>query len=334
MANYLVTGGTGQIGTYVCEELLKEGHTVVCQDYKPNMDNISHIAKRMTVVTGDVLDLSEFLETVKTNGVTRIIHLAASLVLESMQRPAKAVQTNCVGTNNVFEAMRILDIERTVYASSVSVYGTPRSLRPGVVDEDDYPNTPHDPYSFTKVTTELMGRFYRETYGLDIACMRLAATWGPGRYGGYTGQFNDYIRNVAIGRQVPFPDDFAYRDEKLRWFYVKDMGRCFTHVAQLEKSSIKRALYNAGMRVPFNGRDLISSLRALFPSQKLEFRELDAPTKLSATIAGPSGLDVDCSRFYQDLRFEPKYTLTTALIDMVSFERRRAGLPQIEVAGA
>ena len=334
MANYLVTGGTGQIGTYVCEELLRSGHKVVCHDFRPNLDNISHIAKKMTMVTGDVSDLGELLRTIKTNGVTRIIHLAASLVLDSMQRPAMAIQTNCVGTNNVFEAMRILDVERTVYASSVSVYGTPNSARAGIVDEDDYPNTPHDPYSFTKVTTELMGRFYRENYGLDIICLRLAATWGPGRYVGYTGQFNNFIKSVAVEKPVPFPDDFAYRGEKLRWFYVKDMGRCFTHVGQIERSGIKRALYNAGMRTPFNGRDLLTPLRSLFPSLELDYRELDSPTKLSATIAGPSGLDVDCSRFYEDLRFEPKYTLSSALADMINFERSRAGLPQIKVSGA
>ena len=61
----------------------------------------------------------------------------------------------------------------------------------------------------------------------------------------------------------------------------------------------------------------------------MEFRELTAPTKLSATIAGPSGLDIDCSRFYADLEFEPKYTLKMAVLDMINFERGRAGLPMV-----
>ena len=149
-----------------------------------------------------------------------------------MQSPKRAYQTNIMGTNNILEAARALGVERTVFASSISVYGSPHSKRPGIVDEDDYPNCPYDPYSTTKLATELMGRYYRETYGVNAVCLRLAAAWGPGRYGGYTGQFNDFIRRVAIGEQPKFPEDFAFRGAKLRWFYVKDAGRCFADVAQ------------------------------------------------------------------------------------------------------
>lgn len=326
MASFLVTGGTGQIGTYVCEELLREGHKVVCYDFKPNTENISHIANKLTVIGGDVVDLNELTIALRQHDVSHIIHLAAFLVLESMQRPAKAVQVNCMGTNNVFEAARMLDIQRTVYASSISVYGSPNSRRPGIVDEDDYPNCPSDPYSFTKQLTEQMGKFYGDTYGMDLVCLRLAAAWGPGRYRGYTGQFNDFVKSATTGKRTKLPDDFAYRNAKYRWFYVKDMGRCFTFVAQVDKSRVKRHLYNAGLAEPFNSRDVVNSIREVVRDSEIEFKELDTPTKLSATIAGPSGLDIDCSRFYQDLGFSIKYSLNEAIRDMANFERGKLGI--------
>ncbi len=327
MANYLVTGGTGQIGTFLCEELLDEGHKVVVYDYKPNMENLAKIANRVSLVVGDVTDMSELLITMKQNEIDHVVHLAAMVLLDSMQHPAKAYQVNVIGTNNVFEAARLLDVSKVVFASSVTVYGALKTRREGIADEEDYPNPPSDPYSTAKVAAELMGRHYRESYGLDFNAMRIAAAWGPGRYWGYTGRFNDFLRKTAVGEEAAFPADFVYRGEKLRWLYVRDVGRCFAHASGISRP--KSYLYNTGSRSPFNARDVVSILKSLFPESKIELTEIDAPTKVSATVAGPNGLDVDCSKLYDELGFEPRFDLASAVRDMVSFERTKAGLPPI-----
>jgi UDP-glucose 4-epimerase len=327
MGNYLVTGGTGQIGTFLCEELLSEGHNVVVYDFKPNMENLGPMAKKVTVVASDVTDMSELLNVIKQNSIDYIVHLAALVLFDSMQHPAKAYQVNIVGTNNILEAARILDVGKVVFASSVSVYGMPKTRRQGIADEEDYPNTPFDPYSTTKIADELMGRYYRETYGLDLNAMRITAAWGPGRYWGYTGQFNDFIRKVAVGEDAIFPDDFSYRGEKLRWMYVKDVGFCFAHTAQAPRT--KSYLFNLGSRSPFNAKDVISMLKTIVPERRMEIKERDTPSKVSATVAGPNGLDVDCSRLYDELGFEPRFTLAGALRDMINFERARMKLPLV-----
>jgi len=325
MGNYLVTGGTGQIGTFLCEELLAGGHKVVVYDFKPNMENLGPMAKKVVIAASDVTDTSELLTVIKQNAIDHIIHLAALVLFDSMQHPAKAYQVNIVGTNNVLEASRVLDVAKVIFASSVSVYGTPKTKKHGIADEDDYPNPPFDPYSTTKMADELMGRYYRETYGLDLNAMRITAAWGPGRYWGYTGQFNDFIRKVAVGEDAIFPDDFSYRAEKLRWMYVKDVGYCFAHAAKVPKT--KSYLFNLGSKSPFNAKDIITALRTIVPARKMELKERDTPSKVSVTVAGPNGLDVDCSRLYDELGFEPRFTLDSALRDMINFERARAKLP-------
>jgi nucleoside-diphosphate-sugar epimerase len=322
MASYLVTGGTGQIGSFLCEELLAEGHKLVCYDFKPNTENIAKIAGRVTVIPGDVTDMGELLAAIRQNSVDRIVHLAAMVLLDSIKRPAKAYQTNIMGTNDVLEAARLLDVEKVVFASSVSVYGLPRTRRDGIADEEDYPNPPPDPYSTSKLADELMGRYYRETYGMNLNSMRITAAWGPRRYWGYTGQFNDFIRKLAVGEDAVFPPDFAYRGEKLRWMYVKDVGRAFAHVAGVMKT--RSYLYNTGSRAPFNARDVVSILKSVLPNKSIELRELDNPTKVSATVAGPNGLDVDCTKLHEELGFRPSYTLEAAIKDMVDFERASA----------
>lgn len=324
MGNYLVTGGTGQIGAFLCEELVNAGHRVVCYDFKPNMDNVGRLANRLTVEAADVTDPTDLLHTIKENSVDHIIHLAALVLLDSIKHPARAYNVNIIGTNNVMEAARLLDVKKVVFASSVSVYGSLNPRRAGIADEDDIPNPPHDPYSTSKITNELMGRYYRESYGMDVTCMRITAAWGPGRYWGYTGQFNEFIRRAALGQDVPFPSDFSYRLEKLRWMYVKDVGYCFSFVSELPRRDY---LYNLGIMSPFNHKDVIESLSEILSGRKFEVKELDAPTTVSSGVAGPNGLDVDCTKLHNQLGFRPRFGLKSALDDMVRFERGKAGIP-------
>jgi UDP-glucose 4-epimerase len=320
---FLVTGGTGQIGGYVCRELLRRGHRVVVFDAQPNLDNIRDIADRVTLVRGDIVNLSELLGALKAHGGTHIIHLAALLVFESRLRPVEATEVNCLGTNNVFEAARLLDLEGVVYASSETVYGSASSYSKGQVDEDDYPLCPADPYSATKLFNERMGAFYREAYGLGLLCLRLTGAWGPGRYAGYTGQFNAFIRDVALGRPAKYPEDFAYRNAKLRWLYVKDAASCFVHAA-LQAKRARRPLYNAGSPSPFSASQVVEALKALVPDSRIELNLRESPTEVSSRVPGPSGLDVICSRLYSELGFAASYSLEQALSDMVGHERARA----------
>ena len=326
MAKVLVTGGTGQVGGFVCKELLDRGHEVVIFDYKPNLQNISEIASRVTLVNGDITNMGQLQDTVSANGITHVIHLAALLVLESKQKPSDALKVNCLGTNNIFEAARQLEMKRVVYASSVAVYGTPDSYSKLTLNEDDPPRCPVDPYSITKFLDETYGMYYGQTYGMDLICLRITATWGPGRYSGYTGQFNDFVRRVALGEAQKFPEDFAYKGSKLRWLYIRDTARVFAHCVEVEKQRLGRHLYNAGSRNSFAAPDLIEELRRLLPDSKIEFAETEKPTQVSLGIAGPSGLEVDCSRLYDELGFREEFGLRRAVRDMVDFERARAGL--------
>lgn len=329
MANILVTGGTGQIGAFVCEELVNRGNNVVIYDFRTNLNDIAHIADRVKVLSGDVLDFEDLVHVIKSNEITHVIHLAAMLVLESKERPAKSIRVNCDGTNNVFEVSRLLDIERTLFTSSVVVYGLPKYYPSMKVAEDDFPHCPPEPYSISKFVNESISQFYRETYAMDILCLRLTGAWGPGRYWGYTGRFNDFIRNVALEKHSVLPEDFAYKQARIRWLYVKEMASAIVFALLVDKSKVKSGVYNAGSRNPFNSVDLINSLKELMPNARIEYKETDSPTLTSSTIAGPSGLDVDCSRLYDELGFKEKLKMKDALRDMIDFERSKAKMSQL-----
>ena len=328
MGNYLVTGGTGQIGSFLSEELVSNGQTVICCDIKPNRSNVAQIEDRITIKDVDIAKFDNLVDIMKPLRVDCIVHLAAIVLLDSMRNPPLAYRVNVIGTNNVLEAARLLDVQKVVFASSVLVYGTPKTRRAGIADEDDPTSPPADPYSTSKMATELMGLYYHDTYGMDVNCMRIAAAWGPGRYTGYTGEFNDYVRKVAVGEAPGFPANFSYRDAKLRWLYVKDVASAFVHAANTRKPA--RYLFNTGSRTPFRGSDVVDALNSIFPDRDLKITPTEKPTQISARVAGPNGLDIDCSRLYDELSFNARFDLPTALKDMGNHERRLAGLPAAE----
>src|SRR3990172_5973116 len=125
---YLITGGTGFIGSYVARRLLAEGHEGVAFDYQPAGTSVEQVLTpdelaHMQILQGDVTDLTHLLRVCEERRVERIIHLAYLLQSDSDANPLLAVKVNCEGTTNVLEVARQLAIPRVVWASSVSVFG-------------------------------------------------------------------------------------------------------------------------------------------------------------------------------------------------------------------
>lgn len=317
----LITGASGQIGRFVIDELLAQGYDVVAFDVKFDSYLIdkSKNNNKLKLFTGDITDIEEILNAVKKYNVKRIIHLAALLLFESRIRPLKAVKVNILGTLNIFEVARLMDLERVVYASSEAVLGFPGNYSLKVVNEDVQPLTPPEPYSVTKFVNEMFGVFYRDTYNVDIIGARLTSVWGPGRYTGYTGQFNNFLRELILKGSAKVPEDFAYTEAKLRWLYVRDGARAFVHVALVDKAKIRRPIYNLGSKNPWNINDMLNVIKEVLPNVKVNFVPLNKPTENSSKIPGPAGLDVDCSRLYNELGFEEKYGLKGGLLDMINY---------------
>ncbi len=317
----LVTGASGQIGRFVIDELLTHGYDVVAFDvrFDPYLISKSKSNDKLKLVSGDITDIEEVLNAVKKYNVKRIIHLAALVLFESRIRPLKAVKVNILGALNMFEVARLMDLERVVYASSEAVLGSPGDYSLKVVNEDVHPLTPPEPYSVTKFVDESFGVFYRDMYNVDIVGARLTSVWGPGRYTGYTGQFNNFLRELILKGSAKVPEDFAYTEAKLRWLYVRDGARAFTHVALADKAKVRRPIYNIGSRSPWNITNMLNVIKEALPNVKVYFTPLSKPTDNSSKIPGPAGLDVDCSRLYYELGFEEKYELKGGLLDMINY---------------
>ena len=166
-----VTGGSGAIGTFVCDEFLKAGHDVTAVDLTPPKIDVPFVK----------LDLGVLDDTCKSlAGFDQVMHLAA--IPDPFKDPAERVMSvNMVSTMNVFEAARRGGIRRVIAASSESATGFgihEVPYRPEYVPIDEqHPCWPHEVYSFTKYFSERMGENYARAFGLEVIALRWTCVW-------------------------------------------------------------------------------------------------------------------------------------------------------------
>ncbi|MEM2881764.1 MAG: NAD(P)-dependent oxidoreductase [Candidatus Bathyarchaeia archaeon] len=308
---FLVTGGTGFIGSYFVRDIVGRGHEVIAYDAVPNERALGDAAGKVEIVRGDVLDLALLLETMKRQGTDYLIHLAYLLILDSDQNPSRAVRVNCEGTNNVFDAALLAGVERVVWASSVSVYGKASYYGGRAVNEDDPPK-PFNVYGACKVLNEFMGHYYYERKGLDNIGLRFTVAYGPGRLRGGTAFASAMIENPALGKPVKVPNG----DSLVNWHYVKDIAKAIRLAC--EAKSPRYRVYNVGGESR-TVREAADYIRGLLPDAKIELEPGDWGWQMM----------FDFSRAEEDLGYRPSYTMEEGIREHINAVRRGAGLPEV-----
>jgi nucleoside-diphosphate-sugar epimerase len=176
MAQFLVTGGAGFIGSHIIDELLLRGETVRVLDNLATgkRENLEHCLERIDFIEGDIRDL----ETCRgaCAEVDYVLHQAAlGSVPRSMEDPLTSHDVNVTGTLKMLIAARDAGVKRFVYAASSSTYGDHTAL-PKV---EDRIGNPLSPYAVTKYADELYARVFGRCYGLETVGLRYFNVFGP-----------------------------------------------------------------------------------------------------------------------------------------------------------
>ena len=179
MANkVLVTGGTGFIGSHICDALIEVGDEVVCFDNQitSSVKNISHLEGKdgFHCVKGDIRDFEVIEEAMK--GCTHVCHQAAlGSVPRSIDDPIRSTEINLIGGLNLLCASESLGVERFVFASSSSVYGDD-PLLPKV---ESRVGNPLSPYAASKSSFEDYARVFFGIHGMETIGLRYFNVFGP-----------------------------------------------------------------------------------------------------------------------------------------------------------
>ena len=176
MANYLVTGGAGFIGSNLVRALLAAGHTVRVLDNfaTGKRENLTEIADRIELLEGDIREPATCESACADMEV--VLHQAAlGSVPRSVADPATSNAVNITGTLNMLWAAKQAKVRRFVFAASSAAYGE----SPALPKQEDMPSMPISPYGVTKLTCEHYCRVFYLAYGLQTLSLRYFNVFGP-----------------------------------------------------------------------------------------------------------------------------------------------------------
>jgi GDPmannose 4,6-dehydratase len=163
----LITGITGQEGSYLAEFLLEQGYEVIGMIRRSstvNFERINHIQDRLTLVSGDLLDEASMINLLREHRPTEIYNLAAqSFVQTSWTQPVFTGESTALGVTRMLDAIRIVDPDVRFYqASSSEMFGKVVE----VPQRESTPFYPRSPYGVAKVYGHWITVNYRESYGM------------------------------------------------------------------------------------------------------------------------------------------------------------------------
>lgn len=231
MANILVTGADGFIGSHLTEMLVKQGHKVKALSQYNSFNNWGWLEEidgldQVEVLNGDVRD-PHYCKHI-TQDIDIVYHLAALIAIPySYVAPDSYVDTNIKGTLNICQAALDNKVQRVIHTSTSEVYGTAQYVP---IDEK-HPLQPQSPYSASKIAADAMAMSFYNAFGLPLTIARPFNTYGPRQSA--RAVIPTIITQIASGKkQIQLGDVSPTRD----FNYVEDTCRGFIALAESEKT--------------------------------------------------------------------------------------------------
>jgi GDPmannose 4,6-dehydratase len=194
----LITGITGQDGSYLAEFLLKKGYDVAGIFRKTStieFQNISHIQEQLTLIQGDLLDPISIREALQKAKPDEVYNLASqSHPAESFRQPIHTAEITALGAHRVLDATwDVVPKAKFYQASSSEMYGWVKEIP----QSEDTPFNPANPYAAAKLYAHAMTKIYRESYRMFAVSGILFNHESPRRHLGFVTQKVTYAAACA-----------------------------------------------------------------------------------------------------------------------------------------
>ncbi len=332
MANILVTGGAGYIGSHTCVELLNAGHDVVVLD---NLSNSSEeslkrvqilTSKKLDFVEGDILDQHILDHIFTTHKIDAVIHFAGlKAVGESQQIPLKYFENNISGSISLVKAMERAQVFKLVFSSSATVYD---EMNISPLNEDMPTGMPNNNYGYTKLIVEqLLQKLSIADERWSIALLRYFNPVGAHKSGqigedplGIPNNLMPFVTQVAIGRRAKlsiFGGDYDTVDGT----GVRD----YIHVVDLANAhlcALNNRLDTTGCRSWNIGTGQGSSVLEVVKTFE-RVNQMPVAYNIEPRRAGDVASSfADNARAIAELGWQPKYSLEDMLADSWNWQKQ------------
>ena len=236
MKKALITGITGQDGSYLSELLLEKGYEVYgIMRRKSVVDygNVEHIKDKIHFIYADMTDPISLITAMKISQADEVYNLAAqSFVATSWEQPLATADIDAIGVTNMLEAIRTVKPEARFYQASTSeMFG----LVQAIPQCETTPFYPRSPYGVAKLYGHWITKNYRESYGL-YACSGILFNHESERRGKefVTRKITDAVARIKFGKQECL--ELGNMDSKRDWGHSKDYVRAMWLMLQQDKA--------------------------------------------------------------------------------------------------
>ena len=297
MTKVLVTGSSGQLGSFVCELLVKGGN-VAGLDIRPQ----PYSQLKGISLLGDITKPADVREALA--GVGAVIHCAAQVSVEkSLQDPLSDSTTNVLGTVNMLHESVQAGVRKFVYVSSAAVYGPPKRIP---IDED-HPTHPMSNYGVSKLSGEKYALSYAGTSSMEVVAVRpfnfYSTRADPDSP--YSGVITKFVNRLKAGKPPIIEGD----GKQIRDFiHARDVAEMLVMV--LSKKGISGEVFNCGSGVSTSILDLAN--RAIAVSGRALKPEFAAPR-----IGDIKDSLSNSAKAAKLLGFKPKITLDDGLAELI-----------------
>ena len=234
MKNALITGVTGQDGSYLAELLLEKGYNVygiMRRKSVADYGNVEHIKDRINFIYADMTDIVSLINAMRTSQADEVYNLAAqSFVGTSWEQPIATAEIDAVGVTNMLEAIKIVKPEARFYQASTSeMFG----LVQEIPQKESTPFYPRSPYGVAKLYGHWITKNYRESFDM-YACSGILFNHESERRGKefVTRKITDAVARIKLGVQDHL--ELGNMDSKRDWGHSKDYVKAMWLMLQQE----------------------------------------------------------------------------------------------------
>jgi UDP-glucuronate 4-epimerase len=345
MKTYLVTGGSGFIGSTLVENLLKEGNKVVnidnfndYYDLNIKIENVLESVGRKSEIKNqkselkkeeklkvlkklvdsdiytlevvDIRDLENLERVFSENKIDTVVHIAARAgVRPSIEDPILYHEVNGRGTQNIFECCRKYNVKNIVMASSSSVYGNNKTVP---FKETDVVDFAISPYAATKKANEVMGHVYYSLYNINMAILRFFTVYGPRQRPDLA--INKFMRLIQNGESIPvYGDGSTSRD----YTYIDDIiDGVMKSIAYVENNKTVYEIFNIGSNSPVSLKEMIETIEKVVGKKAIIDRLPMQPGDVDRTYA-------DVSKLKEMTGYNPSLTFEEGIRKFYQWQQER-----------
>lgn len=309
MSKILITGGAGNIGSFIVDQCLELGHEVVVADnfYNGKYRNIAGYLSenKIELETIDIGSSEMVKYTFDKYKPDFVSHQASLMIMDSDKFPEKSIDTNIKGTFNIIQACYEFGVKKLTYGSSASVYGNPRS----VPVTEDHPFDNHTLYGATKIAKEALMTSWAYSHNVPYVGFRYFNIYserqGLGAF--YTQVFQKWIHAIHKGEEI-----IMYGDGEQTMDLVHSSDAARANVLAMFNDKVKNEFYNVGTGIETSLKQVLELIEKHL-GKKAKVKHIDTDPHLVRRRCASN------DKIKKDLGFEPKVNVEEGTIKYIQY---------------